>query len=934
MYDNRKPLKEGSVLSYNLINIYITDVLGMGGNAIVYLAEYKDSVLKSGMHKCVIKELYPYDADCRIYRDKSDRIIVDDNARDLFEIHKKSFVYGNSIHINILNENPDSLGMNYDSFECNNTIYTILSLNSIFNLREKIYEYNTLEKTAIFTIKLLKAVDVFHKNNILHLDISPDNIIISSSNGEDRALIIDFNSSYIMGGEYKYLNINSDFSAPELKLKEFDEPTAAADLYSVSAVMLYILTGKTFKNSKANIKALLNIPQLKYISQPAVYYFLHIVTKAMRLNPKLRYRNTDEMLSDLNELINRINNRGITHGSLWEISRNICDYDSEEILENNIINNDKIFSSNSLYLMSNTVLTGEGGIGKTTLLKKLWYDNTRVYNSKKPVFWFVPLYRYDGKADFIKRYIVSKINFNKDISTIDDAIKRLNDFMREDVGIYIMLDGFNEISHNASELIKEIEDISRMPKVAIAISSRNGISVDGFTSSILMPLEDSVVIEYLNKNGLAYPSEEKLKELLKNPLMLKLYSKSENVYKNSSEFTGALSTRSEIIHSYILSFVRSLKNTAPYNKSEIIRLEYILEILFPYICRECKKYGGISYEKIMSVCEKDHKRLNSKAFNKAYSKYSGRTMEILNNVSTPEEWFNKAVNDVLINDTALIINDNGLYYPIHMSFAECLEKDFIKNNKKYHKAALGIKIPIAAALILISISAFSVIYYFTPGTHPIGKKEITYNNSLMSGVQQAAYNITTMTQGEERVIKAIKNGDRKAALQAVNAALAELGDEKHYKINVNISDYSYYGLDTYSLEKLYKMSEEHYIWLSDLYERLKYALDENSRYNDSYIKNAVEDLEEYADTLKKIQVYRICLLEKSVNKRGREPLERLKNTDTYFMEYSAEAASLSYDELYELIDGERGLEKKLNNINNRLDIIKGKNIDAGKETNG
>ncbi|MGN0180804.1 MAG: hypothetical protein ACI4DP_00060 [Candidatus Ornithomonoglobus sp.] len=49
---NRQELKCGSVISHKGIAFEITGLLGRGGNAIAYTAQYSDSVIEGGVHQC------------------------------------------------------------------------------------------------------------------------------------------------------------------------------------------------------------------------------------------------------------------------------------------------------------------------------------------------------------------------------------------------------------------------------------------------------------------------------------------------------------------------------------------------------------------------------------------------------------------------------------------------------------------------------------------------------------------------------------------------------------------------------------------------------------------------------------------------------------------------------------------------------------------
>ena len=92
--------------------------------------------------------------------------------------------------------------------------------------------------TEKIIIPLCKAMDVMHRNKILHLDIKPENVVIDE-NGE--AVLIDFGIArqYDENGvllTQHHLNSSSEYSAPEYRgdMKYF---SPQADIYAVAATL-------------------------------------------------------------------------------------------------------------------------------------------------------------------------------------------------------------------------------------------------------------------------------------------------------------------------------------------------------------------------------------------------------------------------------------------------------------------------------------------------------------------------------------------------------------------------------------------------------------------------------------------------------------------------------------------------------------------------
>lgn len=290
--DSRQ-LIPNAVLTLGGIDYTIVKTIGSGANAIVYAAYYADNLHPNTNHKLLIKELFPRHP--RICRDENGNIAVAPEASDYFELHRNSFMRGNAIHLDVQNASSGAVGANINSYEANGTIYTILGETNGGTL--EVHKHASLQDTVKVILSILDAVEIFHSHGVLHLDISPDNILLLP-NGSTQ--LIDYNSAFEVGeiqdGMDVYFSVKEHYSAPEIRLKEKTAVGFATDLFSVCAIFTECITGKPLDFGKL----CLGQDPLEPDTPEKVRA---IIKKGLKLPPSQRYKTTAEMRTDFEELL-------------------------------------------------------------------------------------------------------------------------------------------------------------------------------------------------------------------------------------------------------------------------------------------------------------------------------------------------------------------------------------------------------------------------------------------------------------------------------------------------------------------------------------------------------------------------------------------------------------------------------------------------------
>lgn len=200
--DKRTILEPGMVLPFSRMECTIEDYVGRGSNAIVYIGSYPDRQLKNLKHRVLIKELFPYDSEGKIYRNESYEIYVCKDAQEKMAIHKLSFQRRSMVHLKILESLPQSIDSNINTFECYNTLYTVLGFSGGRSMEKELDSAGT-ENILLTThvrrlISVLDVLEEFHSSGFLHLDISPDNIVLIGEGRKERVSLIDYNSVHTL----------------------------------------------------------------------------------------------------------------------------------------------------------------------------------------------------------------------------------------------------------------------------------------------------------------------------------------------------------------------------------------------------------------------------------------------------------------------------------------------------------------------------------------------------------------------------------------------------------------------------------------------------------------------------------------------------------------------------------------------------------------
>ena len=196
----------------------------------------------------------------------------------------------------------------YDVGNEGNIYYIVMELIQGKTLKEIIEEDGALPwKWSInIAIQIASALEMAHRNNIIHRDIKPHNIIITE---DGVAKVTDFgiakavsNSTITAFGT----TIGSvHYFSPEHARGGFTD--AKSDLYSLGVVLYEMLTGRVPFDADTPVSVALKhmqeIPIEPLKINPLIPSSLNnIILKAMQKDPNQRYQSATEMLRDLRQV--------------------------------------------------------------------------------------------------------------------------------------------------------------------------------------------------------------------------------------------------------------------------------------------------------------------------------------------------------------------------------------------------------------------------------------------------------------------------------------------------------------------------------------------------------------------------------------------------------------------------------------------------------
>ena len=132
----------------------------------------------------------------------------------------------------------------YDCFGRNNTVYIIMEFIEGQTLSSLVAGSGPMPWSEVLPVirPIGLTLDQLHRQNLIHRDVSPDNIMIRTDNGESVLLDFGAASAAIRKGEKHEKLLKDGYAAPE-QYQEDADINGRADEYSLAATAFFMLTG-------------------------------------------------------------------------------------------------------------------------------------------------------------------------------------------------------------------------------------------------------------------------------------------------------------------------------------------------------------------------------------------------------------------------------------------------------------------------------------------------------------------------------------------------------------------------------------------------------------------------------------------------------------------------------------------------------------------
>ena len=193
----------------------------------------------------------------------------------------------------------------YDVGDENGVYYIVMELVDGITLKKYIEEKNrlTVREAVSITIQVAMGLEAAHRNNVIHRDIKPQNIMISR---EGKVKVTDFGIAKAATSNTITSNVMGSvhYTSPEQARGGYSD--AKSDIYSLGVTLFEMLTGRVPFNGDTTVAIAIKhiqepIPSVRKYVPDVPLSVEKIVLKCCQKSPDRRYQSASELIRDLKQ---------------------------------------------------------------------------------------------------------------------------------------------------------------------------------------------------------------------------------------------------------------------------------------------------------------------------------------------------------------------------------------------------------------------------------------------------------------------------------------------------------------------------------------------------------------------------------------------------------------------------------------------------------
>lgn len=271
--DHRIALKSNTPLRLcndrgEAIHCVIESEIGRGGSCIVYEAARITDTGDKTLYR--VKEFYPYKLN--ISRDENNGLTPSANDAEVFaqrqEQLRSDFSRTNQLFYS--DTNYSSMANQLDVFRQNGTSYVLSAYSSKKTLAT--YKPESLKECITLVKQVAYVLGNIHKQGYLYLDTKPDNVLVVDGY-QKHIQLFDFDSLLSIQEVRKTsklscsdvrLSYSKGFAPIELQTSKIKRLGAHTDVYSVGALLFYLLFGYTPTAPDCETDAVFDFTKIQY----------------------------------------------------------------------------------------------------------------------------------------------------------------------------------------------------------------------------------------------------------------------------------------------------------------------------------------------------------------------------------------------------------------------------------------------------------------------------------------------------------------------------------------------------------------------------------------------------------------------------------------------------------------------------------------------